>query len=129
MTSQNLLLSDVWWRQACPVRSDALTNALTPDQRCLPHSAVAGRLSICVDGMGSSEKTGIFLPPFVILNHISTSSQSALYVTTVQSFVEAYVMTMLPIETMGSTETFFTVWCGMSEKDISLIHLRSSRNL
>jgi hypothetical protein len=46
MTSQNLLLSDVWWRQACPVRSDALTNALTPDQRCLPHSVVAGRLSI-----------------------------------------------------------------------------------
>ena len=61
---------------------------------------------------GSSEKTGIFLPPLVILNHFSTNSQSALYVTTVQSFEEAYVMTMLPIKTMGSTETFFLgmVW-------------------
>lgn len=57
--------------------------------------------------MGSSEKTGIFLPPLLILNHFSTSSQSALYVTNVQSFEEAYVMTMLSIKTMGSTETFF----------------------
>jgi hypothetical protein len=52
------------------------------------------------------------LPPLVILNHFSTNSQSELYVTKIQLFTETYVLDLLSIETMKSTETFFlgAVW-------------------